>query len=145
MVYLCTVIDLFNNGPVAWNVSDTQDKNLSLETIKTLSKKYHLGGSITHSDREVHFTNNDYVNLLKSLKVRQSMSRKGNCWDNAKAESFFSHYKCETIHLMKNRIENEHDVKQITDEYMDYYINHRPQKILGGMPPRTYKQAQLSM
>ncbi len=46
---------------------------------------------------------------------------------------------------MKNRIENEHNVKQITDEYMDYYINHRPQKILGGMPPRTYKQAQLSM
>ena len=68
---------------------------------------------------------------------------------------------------MKNRIENEHDVTQLTDAYMDYYINHRPtkcvliniadvtymdyyinhrpQKILGGMPPRTYKQAQLSM
>ncbi len=89
MVCLCTVIDLFNNEPVAWNVSntqdwnvsdtqdwnvsDTQDKNPSLVTIKTLSKKYHLGDSIIHSDRGVHFTNNDYVNLLKSLKVKQSM------------------------------------------------------------------------
>ena len=140
MAFLCVVIDLFNNEPVAWNVSDTQDKNLSLETIKALSKKYPLEGSIIHSDRGIHFTNNEYVNLLKELRVKQSMSRKGNCWDNAKAKSFFSHYKCETIYLMKKKIENVYDVKQITDEYMDYYINYRPQKGLEGMSPRTYKQ-----
>ena len=144
MTYLCTVIDLFNNEPVAWNVSATPDKNLSLKTVKTLAKKYDLEGSIIHSDRGVHYTNNDFVNLLEKLKVKQSMSRKGNCWDNAKAESFFSHFKCESIHLMKDKLEDEYDVKRITDEYMDYYINYRPQKFLGGMPPRTYKQTQLS-
>ncbi len=47
------------------------------------------------------------------------MSRKGNCWDNAKAESFFSHYKCETIHIMNKKIKDLNDVKQITEEYMD--------------------------
>ncbi len=62
------------------------------------------------------------------------MSRKGNSWDNAKAESFLGHFKCESIHLMKNKLEDEHDVRRITDEYMDYYINYRPQKFLGACP-----------
>ncbi|SHH35954.1 Transposase InsO and inactivated derivatives [Thermosyntropha lipolytica DSM 11003] len=102
MTYLCTVIDLFNNEPVAWNISDSQDKNLSLDAIKALSKKYNLEGSIIHSDQGIHFTNKDYVDLLKELKVKQSMSRKGNCWDNAIAESFFSHYKSEAIYIMNS-------------------------------------------
>ena len=68
------------------------------------------------------------------------MSRKGNCWDNAKAECFFSHYKCETIYITNMKIKNIDDVKRITEEYMDYYINHRPQKLLGGMPQVTIKK-----
>lgn len=143
MTYLCTVIDLFNNEPVAWKVSDSQTKSLSIDTIKMLSKKFNLEGSIIHSDQGVHYTNNDYVDMLEELKVKQSMSRKGNCWDNAKAESFFGHYKCETIHIMKNKIKDLYDVKQITEEYMDYYINQRPQKKFGGIPPNLYKQRYL--
>ena len=50
MIYLCTVIDLFNNEPVAWKISDCQDKNLSISTIETLSKKFDLSGSVIHSD-----------------------------------------------------------------------------------------------
>lgn len=53
MIYLCTVLDLFNNESVAWNVSDSQDKNLSINTIKILSKKFNLEGSIIHSDQGV--------------------------------------------------------------------------------------------
>lgn len=140
MTYLCTIIDLFNNEPVAWNVSDSQDKSLSIDTIKELSRKVDLTGSIIHSDQGVHYTNHDYVELLSKLKVKQSMSRKGNCWDNAKAESFFGHYKCETIHLMSKKIKDLNDVRQITEEYMDYYINYRPQKKLGGVPPSLYKK-----
>lgn len=144
MIYLCTVIDLFNNEPVAWTVSDCQDKSLSIDTIKKLSEKVDLKGSIIHSDQGVHYTNKQYVDLLKELKVKQSMSRRGNCWDNAKAESFFGHYKCETIYLMKNKIKDLNDVQQITEEYMNYYINYRPQKKFGGMPPNLYKQKQLN-
>ena len=68
--------------------------------------------------------------LCTELNVNQSMSRKGNCWDNAPAESFFGHFKCESIYLMKNQIKN----------YMDYYINDRPQKSLGGLTPKGYMQ-----
>lgn len=144
MIYLCTVIDLYNNEPVAWNISDTQDKFLSINAIKMLSKKVDLSGSIIHSDQGVHYTNFIYVDLLKKLNVKQSMSRKGNCWDNAKAESFFGHYKSETIHLMKKRLKDISEVIEITEDYMDYYINNRPQKKLGGYPPGLYKSLQLS-
>lgn len=144
MVYLCTVIDLFNNEPVAWNVNTSQDQSLSIETIKQLFGRYNLNNSIIHSDQGVHYTNKAYVNMLKELGVRQSMSRKGNCWDNAKAESFFGHFKSESIHLMKSRIQSFSDVKEIVEEYMDYYINLRPQKALGGLSPRAYREALIS-
>lgn len=143
MMYLCVVIDLFNNEPVAWKISDTQDKSLSIETINKLACKYDLNNSIIHSDQGIHYTNKDYVALLKELNVRQSMSRKGNCWDNAKAESFFSHYKCESIYLINKKIKSSHEVEELTEEYMDYYINYRPQKKLGGLPPSLYKQKKI--
>ncbi|NLZ54187.1 MAG: IS3 family transposase [Thermoanaerobacteraceae bacterium] len=144
MFYLCTIIDLYNREPVAWKVSDTANKQLSIDTIKQLSKRFNLAGSIIHSDQGIQFTNKDYVALLEKLKVQQSMSRKGNCWDNALAESFFSHYKCEAIYLMKNKIKNYEDVLEITEEYMYYYINERPQKKLGGLPPKVYKKLKLA-
>lgn len=144
MVYLCTVIDLFNREPVAWNISDTQDKYLSINTIEQLATKFDLEDVIIHSDRGVHYTNKEYVALLEKLKVNQSMSRKGNCWDNALAESFFSHLKCETIYLMKTQIKDFNGVKRIIEEYMDYYTNDRPQKYLGGLSPKEYKQYRLT-
>lgn len=143
MVYLCTVIDLFNNEPVAWKISCSPDKNLSIDTIKLLSSKCNLKNSIIHSDQGIHYTNKDYVSLLNKLNVSQSMSRKGNCWDNAKAESFFSHYKCESIYLMNRKLKSVGDVIEITEAYMDYYINFRPQKKLGGVPPSFYKKSYL--
>lgn len=143
MFYLCMVLDLYNNEPVAWKISDTQDKSLSIDTIKQLACKFNLEGSIIHSDQGVHYTNKDYVALLEELKVNQSMSRKGNCWDNAPAESFFSHYKCETIYLMKDKIRDINDLIQATEEFMHNYINERPQKALGGLSPKDYKQQKL--
>lgn len=145
MMYLCMVLDLFNNEPVAWNISDSQDKSLSIDTIKLLSDKYNLKGCMIHSDQGIHYTNNKYVDLLKELGVKQSMSRKGNCWDNAKAESFFSHYKCECIYLMGKKLKDARDVEEVTEEYIDYYTNLRPQKKLGGMPPSLYKNTYLNL
>lgn len=119
MAYLCVVIDLYNRKPVVWNISDTQDKYLSLETINQLALDVDLNGSIVHSDQGVHFTNTAYVELLEKLQVEQSMSRKGNCWDNAAAESFFGHFKSETIHLRNKKLEDLNEAKQITEEYME--------------------------
>jgi transposase InsO family protein len=68
------------------------------------------------------------------------MSRKGNCWDNACAESFFGHFKNETIHLMKQKPENLKEVIDMVEDYMVYYINERPQRKLGGLTPSLYKK-----
>ena len=140
MVYLCIIQDLYNNEPVAWTVSDQQDKSLSVETIKQLSRKCSLKDALIHSDQGVHYTNKEYVNLLEELSVIQSMSRKGNCWDNACVESFFGHFKCETIHLMKQKPENLKEVVDMVQDYMFYYIHDRPQRKLGGLTPSLYKK-----
>jgi len=138
MMYLSTVIDLFDNYPVAWYLSDSQDKSLSIETVKRLPN---AKGAILHSDQGIHYTNNDFKNLLEELGIQQSMSRKGNCWDNACAESFFSQYKCECIYLNKKRLKKPSDVLEVTAEYIDYYINQRPQKRLSGLTPSEYRLA----
>lgn len=145
MVYVCTIIDLFNREPIVWNISTKQDKSLSIDALKALSKKCDLKGSLIHSDQGVHYTNNTYIELLESLSVTQSMSRKGNCWDNACAESFFGHFKCETLYLRaKNSIRNLQDVIEMTEDYMDYYINDRPQNKLDGLPPSLFKSLRSS-
>lgn len=141
MIYLCTIIDLFNNEPLVYNISDCQDQNLCIEAVKELSTKCNLQNSLIHSDQGAQYTSHDYVDLLKDLEVKQSMSRKGNCWDNAKAECFFSHYKCEGIYILDRKIKDMNDVVQITEEYMDYYINYRPQKALGRLSPSAYKES----
>lgn len=140
MVYLCTIIDLFNNEPVAWTIKDSQDKSLTVDTINSLSAKHDLKGSLIHSDQGVQYRSHEYVDLLEELGIAQSMSRKGNCWDNAKAETFFSHFKCDTIKLKKKLLGNVCDVVQIVNDYMDYYIHRRPQKNLNKMSPARYKK-----
>lgn len=144
MTYLCTIIDLYNNEPVAWKISDIQDKYLTIDAVHDLGEKFDLSGSIIHSDQGVQYTSLLYVDILKKLGVKQSMSRKGNCWDNAKAESFFGHFKNETIHLMKRKIKDIDEVSEIVDEYMFYYTYDRPQRKLGGYPPGLYKKIQIS-
>lgn len=139
MVYLSTIIDLYDNYPVAWHISDSIDKQISIDTIKILAKKYTLKDCIIHSDQGIHYTNKEYISLLKDMDVVQSMSRKGNCWDNAPAESFFSQYKCECIYPARSKLKNQSDVYEITKEYFDYYINFRPQKRLSGMTPKMYR------
>jgi len=140
MMYLSTIIDLYDNYPVAWKISDSVDKQITIDTIKQLAHKVNLHNAVIHSDQGIQYTNKDYVALLKSLNVKQSMSRKGNCWDNACAESFFSNYKCECVYLAKSRLKSKADVMEITEDYLDYYINIRPQKRLGGLPPKAFRE-----
>lgn len=139
MTYLCVVIDLYDNSVVSSFVSDKQDKWLSINAIKQLSNKRNLRGSIIHSDQGVHYRSIKYIELLEKLGVKQSMSRKGNCWDNAKAENFFSHYKCEEIYLYDRMLEDYNEVYGITEEYINYYNDYRPQERLGGLPPLRYR------
>ena len=93
--------------------------------------------TIIHSDQGCHYTSCSFIQLLKDKKLRQSMSRKGNCWDNAPQESFFGHMKDE-INLKKVKTFDE--VVDIIDEYMYDYNNNRKQWNKNRMTPIEYRQ-----
>lgn len=71
------------------------------------------------------------------------MSRKGNCWDNAKAENFFSHFKCEELYLY-DRYLDTNEIYDIANSYILYYNTYRPQDKLGGLPPAKYNLRKVS-
>ena len=103
-VYLTTVIDLFDRKAIGWSLSsDMGASSTSMPAFRMAVKNRPPSDSlIFHSDRGVQYACNAFVNLLKSYGgVRQSMSRKGNCWDNAVAESFFKTLKVELIYRKK--------------------------------------------
>ena len=138
MVYLSACIDLCSREVVEYIVSLKQDVSLSTELITNMNRKRALVNSLIHTDQGVHFTNHTYVNLLKEYGAVQSMSRKGNCWDNAIVENFFSHFKCECYRIRKKAMKTFYDVSEIVAEYMDYYNTKRPQSNLGGLSPKQF-------
>ncbi len=99
--YYTTVIDLFDHKVIGWSFSsDMTDKNTTIAAIKMALKRRdtHPDGVLFHSDRGVQYTSKEFVKLLKTNNITQSMSRKGNCWDNAVAESFFKTLKSEIVY-----------------------------------------------
>ncbi|MSS13465.1 DDE-type integrase/transposase/recombinase [Lachnospiraceae bacterium Oil+RF-744-WCA-WT-11] len=94
---------------------------------------------MVHSDQGCHYTSYSFINILKDKKLRQSMSRKGNCWDNAPQESFHGHMKdhiSEKVAACTEFLE----VKAIVDDYMDYYNNRRYQWELAKLAPNEFYQ-----
>lgn len=139
MAYLSTIMDLYNNEIITYNLSTRQDTSLSLTTLFQLKKKRNLSNSLFHSDQGIHYTNKVFVNTLKELGVTQSMSRKGNCWDNAVMENFFGSFKCESLYLKNKKVKSLSEVKEIVDDYIMFYNNERPQKKLRGLAPIPYR------
>lgn len=90
-VYLAVVIDLFSRRVVGWKLSRDADVGVVMEALRRgLAVRPSPTGMIHHSDRGIHYACADYQAVLKAAGVTCSMSRKGDCWDNAVAESFFS-------------------------------------------------------
>ncbi|MFR9611625.1 MAG: IS3 family transposase [Rikenellaceae bacterium] len=99
--YYTTVIDLFDHKVIGWSFSgDMTDENTTITALKMALKRRdaHPDGLLFHSDRGVQYTSKAFVKLLKTNNITQSMSRKGNCWDNAVAESFFKTLKSEIVY-----------------------------------------------
>jgi transposase InsO family protein len=142
MVYMIVALDLYNNEVLEYILSQKPDSMLSIELIKRLRKKYQVEGMMLHSDQGIHFTNNEYVALLHKSGIKQSMSRKGNCWDNAVIESFFGHFKCECIKLQRKALKNFANVGEVVGDYITFYNNRRPQMRLGGLSPVKYRLMQ---
>ena len=136
--YLSVIKDAFTKQVKAYVVSLSLEEDFVLETIEILfinHKDDIHTDALLHSDQGAHYTSYKFIELLKSKEIRQSMSRKGNCWDNAPQESFFGHMKDE-IDLSNCKIFEE--VKKIIDDWMDYYNNDRYQWNLAKLSPKEY-------
>ncbi|QVK18488.1 IS3 family transposase [Mycoplasmatota bacterium] len=142
--YLSVIKDLCTREIVAWKVSQNLSLDLSLDVINQLVERYgeeNLKNTLIHSDQGLHYTNSMYVNKLKELNIIQSMSRKGNCLDNAKMETFFGHFKDECEYYDATDIKS---LRFILNDYMNYYNHKRYQWTLKKMAPAQYRSHLLA-
>ena len=96
---------------------------------------------LLHSDQGWHYRHKQYVQMLKDKGIQQSMSRKGNCYDNSVIENFFGHLKSELLYLQE--FESMEHFKAELLEYIDYYNNRRIKTRLKGLPPALHRQQAL--
>lgn len=136
--YLSTILDAYTRQILAYALSNSLEVDFVLDTVNQLIRKHGVSLSaetLIHSDQGCHYTSTSFQRLVKDKKLRQSMSRKANCWDNAPQESFFGHMKDE-IDLSGCR--SFRDVKEVIDDYMDYHNNERYQWQLAKLSPNEY-------
>jgi len=123
-VYMAVVLDLFARRVVGWAVSPNLDAGIAVEALRrALALRPAPAGMVHHSDRGIHYACSDYRALLASHGITSSMSRKGDCWDNAVVESFFSSFGFE-LEFDANW-HDEHDVERDAAEYIDGFYNPR--------------------
>ena len=138
--YLSTIIDAFTKQLLAWVLSESLEVDFVLETVELLVKNHGdelSPDTLLHSDQGVHYTSVKYVELLKNKELRQSMSRRANCWDNAPQESFFGHMKDEIGDRIKKATSFSQIRKVITD-WTDYYNKDRYVWELARLSPDEY-------
>lgn len=131
--YLSCVKDAVSGRVVSHITSSGNDLNLVMDTIDTLDPSE---DAIFHSDQGSLYFNDLFQGRLKKLGYRQSMSRRGNCWDNASQESFFGHMKDECD---LSGCSTPEEVKEMIDNYVYYYNNERPQWTRNKMTPAEYE------
>ena len=135
-VYMAAVMDLWNREIVSYKVS----RHMSMELVKdVVSQLGPCEGSLIHSDMGWTYTHPSYIRHLKELGFRQSMSRKGNCWDNACMENFFGLMKSETIRQSKQLLSVD-GMTKLVDDYIHWYNNQRIQKKLGYLSPVDFRK-----
>ena len=126
VLYLSIIRDLYDNSIVAYKTSTQQTVNLVLNTIREAKKKEKVTAEVQlHSDQGFQYTSNQYFNLTKSYGITPSMSRRGNPYDNALAENFFSILKTECIY--RTKLKTYEEARLIIDQYIDFYNNQRIQ------------------
>lgn len=138
--YLSTILDAMTREVLAYQLSPSLEVAFVLDTVDTLVRDYGSqldNETIIHSDQGCHYTSLAFIQKLKDAKFLQSMSRKGNCWDNAPQESFFGHLKDEIRDAVSCCCSFE-DVQKIIDDQMDYHNNDRYQWDLLKLSPREY-------
>lgn len=138
--YLSVIKDAFTEQILSYVLSESLEVDFVLLTVNQLIANH--GDTletdvILHSDQGCHYTSVAFRKLLNDYNLRQSMSRRGNCWDNAPQESFFGHMKDELAIKSRNWTIFE-EVKADIDDWMDYYNNYRGQWCLEKLTPNEY-------
>lgn len=140
--YGSALMDPVTGRLVAFHISGQNDLDLALETLRRADSHPCIDGGIFHSDQGILYQSEQFQKEVLDRGLRQSMSKKGNCWDNATQESFFGHFKdecdyssCQSIEELRNRV----------DEYADYYNNERGMWEKGRMTPAEYENYLSSM
>jgi len=139
-LYLAAVLDLFSRKIVGWALDNHMRESLILDALNMAASQRHIRpGALIHSDRGVQYRGNEYQEALRSHGLRSSMSRKGNCWDNAAMESFFSRLKVELIYA-----ENYNNVETARSgifEYIEVFYNRsRRHSAIGYVSPHDFEQ-----
>ncbi|WP_213160099.1 IS3 family transposase [Escherichia coli] len=140
-LYLAVVIDLFARNVVGWSMKPTLSRELALDALMMAVWRRKPGGEvIVHSDQGSQYGSDDWQRFCRANNLVPSMSRRGNCWDNAVAESFFSSLKKERI---RKRIYKTRDLARadIFDYIEVFYNRARRHSHLGGVSPEAFEQA----
>jgi len=138
--YLAIVIDLFSRKPIGWALSYAPDTQLTTKALTmAFETRRRPKGVMFHSDQGCHYTSKQFRQLLWRYQIEQSMSRRGNCWDNSPMERFFRSLKTEWIprsgyHSFKEA------KRQIIDYVIGYYSEVRPHQHNGGYPPNIIER-----
>ncbi|WP_169833786.1 IS3 family transposase [Saccharibacillus sacchari] len=142
-LYLSAVKDLFNNEIVAYQIGEHPDKELVKQTFKkAFRKRKDVTGVVIHSDRGAPYTSHLYHDMLPKVGAQISMSRGGNCYDNASIESFFSHLKTEGLYPYSIRSLDE--AQRRIEQYIRFYNTKRPQRKLNKLTPVEYRRQFIS-
>ena len=141
VLYLSMIRDLYDNSIVAYKTATNQTVNLVLDTIRLAmrkEKKRVAGELHLHSDQGVQYTSQAYFDLTQAYGITPSMSRRGNCYDNAMAENFFSILKTECIYRQK--ITTVQQARELIDEFV-YFYNHERIQSKTGVAPLTLRHS----
>ena len=142
-LYLSPILDLCSSDLVSYTISDRPVLSMVTTMLNKAFEKIPDGtGLILHSDQGWQYQHKQYQRMLQKKGVQQSMSRKGNCLDNAVIENFFGLLKSELLYLQE--FQSMEHFKQELVEYLDYYNNRRIKAKLKGLPPAIHRQQALS-
>jgi len=140
-LYLTTIMDLFSRRVIAYDI----DKHMTSElVINTLTRAFLIEnpeeGLVIHSDQGAQYSSKDYSRLVKKLGLLQSMSRRGNCYDNAVIESFHASLKKEIVYV--EGLVSTRYMKAMMFDYIEFYYRERRYSFLGNISPIDFEELQ---
>ena len=142
-LYLSPILDLYSGDIVTYTISDSPNLLMVTTMLEQAFQQIPDNtGLLLHSDQGWHYQHKQYRKMLEEKGVKQSMSRKGNCYDNSVMENFFGHLKSELLYLQE--FDSVEHFKAELIDYIDYYNNRRIKARLKGLPPALHRQQALS-